>query len=167
MTLRIHISSHDDHVHNTTAKKDVPGGVAGIDTNKDFNDFYLTVTKFKENPGTGDFDNPENANDSDTNTISSTDTSLKHIQFDFGKRMLVGEFRYFGDANQNRDGNFVIFYHSTDRWVLLDGYYSTRIQSWSTWIEFPRMLIIDKIAIYSWLIDTQGSNIIREIEMRG
>ena len=47
MTLRIHISEHNDDLHNTTAKKNIANGVAGLDENFILNKSILFNPKIR------------------------------------------------------------------------------------------------------------------------
>ena len=43
MTLKIHMSSHNDDLHNTTAKRNIAGGIVGLNINSKFPIKYIPL----------------------------------------------------------------------------------------------------------------------------
>ena len=116
MTLRIHISSHNDDLHNTTAKRNSAGGVAGLDTSG----------------------NVENTSGNDCETVNNKDAANGYVALNASSKMnsnlldipILDEFQFRTNAGTGtaynpsglNDNNFVgnVSYSNINEYVEVD-----------------------------------------------
>lgn len=171
--LRIHISAHNDDLHNTTAKRNLPGGVVGLQADSKIDvdylhDHLLTVAEFQTNPGTGTASNPERLNDNAINNLSF-DTTIKYVQILFDDYAVIKEFRHYGSALNNGDGKLTIQHLWGTTWVDNTIDISTRNPtSWTAWTPLTTIVITKGIRMFSPVMDSGfNESHIQELEIRG
>ena len=174
MTLRIHISSHNDDLHNTTAKRNLNGGVVGIDNNLMDIKYLpiifdkLTVANFQVNPGTGTSHYPQYINDGNTASASWMDSVGEYAEITFTQQYEIKEFRIYGDGSMDGNGFFKIQHYTKYGWVDNTIDILTHDDwTWSSWTNLNSIVLTNKVRIVATQIDTYGHNEIPQIEIRG
>lgn len=161
MTLKIHISDHNDNLHNTTAKRNLAGGVAGLnasdqvtkrlsyenitegvvalDSNTlitiDYIPIYfdnLTETYFRVNPATGTCYYPERANDNNSATPADYISIGQYVEIAFTQDYVIREFRVFGNINHIGNGKFKI-QHSAKNNIWVDNTINISVNTLASW----------------------------------
>lgn len=170
MTLRIHMSSHDDTLHNSTAKRNLAGGVAGIDvdnylTNTHIPLHSLTVADFQINTATGTAGSPANLNDGDTSPISLARYNVvnEYCEVLFNHPSLISEYRIFFDSS-GADA-FKIQYFYNGNWIDNTINILHSASGWTVWTNLT-------IPVYAEGIRLVGTTVpiltfVREVEIRG
>lgn len=173
MTLKIHMSDHNDDLHSTTAKRNFAGGVVGLQTDSKINSDYLhdhllTETEFQTNAGTGTAANPGDLNDNILTTSPSYDLN-EYVQILFDDYAIIKEFRDHGNSLNEGDGTFKIQHLWGTTWIDNTIDISTRKSlTWTTWKPLTAVVITKGIRLIATLIDTGlNKNYINELEIRG
>ena len=99
--LRIHMSSHNDDLHKGTAKRNLVGGVAGIESYGLVDGKYLpihslTEIEFRTNAGTGTALFPERINDNNISTTVDFDNIGDYVEVTFDDYTVITEFNQHG-----------------------------------------------------------------------
>ena len=173
MTLRIHISSHNDDLHKGTSKRNLAGGVTGLDVSGlvdtehlPFNN--LSVSMFQTNTGTGTSTNPQNINNNNTSSFTIFDDINEYTEIILPSNCIIYEFRHYGSAIHNGDGKYKIQHYRDGIWVDNTIDILTQLVGWSSWIKLSELIGSTKIRIICTLLDTKNNmNVIYELEVRG
>lgn len=175
MTLRLHISDHNDNLHNTTAKRNIAGGVAGLNGSGKIDRIYLdspvlTLALFKTNPatGTGTTVRPEKINDGLTGGLTMYFTNVDDtLEIDLTHNFFIKEYRIWGSMGNNGDGKSDLEYlNAEDIWTPLTVVTTRNTNTWSDWIILTPPIFTQKIRMVATIIDTGGYSFFYEMEMR-
>lgn len=168
------MSSHNDDLHNSTAKRNLTGGVVGlnsiskIDSNH-LSDHLLTETQFSDNAATGTAWGPEKINDN-TDFFTLFQVVGQYCEILFNDYALISEYRQHGiGGNTGRDGEVKIQYLWGGIWIDNTINILPRVQNdWSDWIKLTFPIITKGIRMVSLQLDSiHGNNSIRELDIRG
>lgn len=160
--------------HRFTASKILVGAGAGSDpTEEDRRDTawfhselikneiltgeFATVGDFQTNNGTGDSDQPQNANDNNTATSNKFNVINEYTEVDFGKIVAIKRWRIFWNSvAHNEDGVMKIIYWDliTSAWIdWVIGIPTVAATAWTTLIsETP--VFTTKVRFIATAIDT-------------
>lgn len=135
----------------------------------DWENPFLTVALWQANPATGTAHEPQNINDGDVGTIAIFDAVGEEAEVDLGKKYYIDRYRHYGYAGNNADGFYNLYYYDDDleTWVVWVPGISTRVASWSSWIDVDAILA-QKIKIRCMVRDSNNNeSICGELELRG
>ena len=177
MTLRLHISDHNDDLHNTTAKRNTAGGLAGLDGSTGLIEGTiqlneLTVTEFQTNSATsyGTVGNPTLINNGNVVGGTTFATINDYIQIIFPRSAIIKEYRQYGSPNNNGDGRWTLQYQVNGIWYNNTTNIPTRVTAdWSGWTTITIPLLTAGIRFIASVIDTGAlsKSLIAELEIRG
>ena len=186
MTLRLHISDHNDDLHNTTAKKSIANGVASLDgsgevplselkTNvasgiaglntstyvkRDLIEYsFLTIEDFRANSATGTCTGPYRINNDSYTSAAIFDTIGEYAQVMFDLPRFISHFYFTGSVGggQNGDGTFKLqIYHSVYGWIDNTLNIST-VDGSSGILYLTHPIVTTGIKIIATLLDTQST----------
>lgn len=174
MTLKIHISDHNDDLHNTTAKRNLAGGVVGLNSISKIDNLYLTLpflteALFRTNPATGTSVQPQRINDISVIHPQYFSAIGQTVEIDFTHEYLMKEYRVYGVNANNGTGRCDLQYQNMQGVYVNIAVISTKSTlGWSDWISLPHMIYTQKIKMIATAIDTAyNESYCREMQMRG
>ncbi len=130
----------------------------------------LTVAQWQANAATGTAATPQSVNDNNTGTQSNANGvgEYAEIEPDAVARFVVKQYRVYGDVSQNGDGTWKLEYWDGSAWQDWETGISTRVASWSGWVEpAAGVIITSKMRLTAVTLDTAfNENLCSQIEAK-
>ena len=177
MTLRIHMSIHNDDLHKTTAKRNTAGGVTGLESDNLVDNIYLpfnslTIAEFQTNPATGTATNPDHINDNLSWFGASWavfDAVNEYCEVTFNHPEFIRQYRHRECNTHAGDGQWKIQYFWDNTWIDLITFNTLNHNgNWTAWKSLNQTILTKKIRIIATILDsTHNKNYIVELEMKG
>jgi len=119
-------------------------------------------------PAEGTFvTSPERVNDGNVGTVAAADAANQFAYLDLPSPMVVGQWRYYGDALNNADGVWRIVVRSqrSASWYHI-GDYPTNLGVWTGWNAFVGQVVVTEIRISSLVVDSSLLSRLAEVEFK-
>lgn len=132
----------------------------------------LTVAKFQANAATGTFcvsGTSEKVNDGNTSIYGVADATNQYVEVDFGRPMLIKQYRQFGNASNNGDGEWRIDYWDAwkQAWVAwVPSLYTYATAAWYAWADGNAVVETSKIRLVASSLDGSGASWINELAVK-
>jgi len=132
------------------------------------NQIPLTVTLFQKNAATGTFMGAAALNDGNTGMGTSAEMVNEYAEIDFGRPMIIKQYRQFGNVGQAGNGRWKITYWNDWKQDWIDWVPALYVYAVAEWYSWASTDIVEtsKIRLVCTVVDGGGTNRINELEMK-
>lgn len=128
-----------------------------------------SVADFQANAATGTFTySPSAINDNNTGNVAKGAVVGQYAEVDYGKRVIISSYRIWGDPDNTGDGEASLQYWDGSAWQdIATGILTRALASWSDMVYFATSVETEKVRLLMTVLDAEGGNSYREIEVVG
>lgn len=122
-----------------------------------------TLADFLADPATGNMTSPANATDENLATSAVSGTLGKYVEIDFGKWVIIDQWRIYGEDSQLETGDWKLQYYDTSYHDWVTGIPTNKAVWTSMASETP--VICNKVKLIITTVDGQGNSRCGELEV--